>query len=66
MKLNYVLRQTGEKIVSSFIFYYLCLKNDSILTNLYKADLDGTIFAYDYRARLACIMTLRQIAGRVN
>ena len=24
-----------------------------------KADLDGTIFAYDYRARLACVMTSR-------
>lgn len=26
-----------------------------------QADLDSTIFAYDYRARVACVMTLRQI-----
>ena len=26
-----------------------------------KADLDGTIFAYDYRAGLACVMTSQQI-----
>ena len=28
-----------------------------------KADLDGTIFAYDYRARLAYVMTSRQIVS---
>ena len=28
-----------------------------------KFDLNDTIFAYDYRARLACIMTLRQIVS---
>ena len=28
-----------------------------------KADLDGKIFAYDYRAQLACVMTSRQIAS---
>ena len=26
-----------------------------------KADLDGMIFAYDYRAGLACVMTSQQI-----
>ena len=29
-----------------------------------KADLDGTIFAYDYRARLAYVMTSRQIVSQ--
>ena len=28
-----------------------------------KADLDGTIFTYDYRARLAYVMTSRQIVS---
>ena len=28
-----------------------------------KADLDGTMFAYDYRARLACVMTSGQIVS---
>ena len=29
-----------------------------------KADIDGAIFAYDYRARLACVMPSRQIVSR--
>ena len=29
-----------------------------------KADLDGTIFAYDYRARQAYVMTSRQIVSQ--
>ena len=29
-----------------------------------KADLDGTIFAYDCRARLAYVMTSRQIVSQ--
>ena len=28
-----------------------------------KADLDGTMFAYDYCARLACVMSLRQFVS---
>ena len=31
-----------------------------------KADLDGTIFAYDCRARLAYVMTSRQIVSRAE
>ena len=31
-----------------------------------KFDLNDTIFAYDYRARLACIMTLRQIVDVIS
>ena len=29
-----------------------------------KADLDGAIFGYDYRARLAYVMTSRQIVSQ--
>ena len=30
------------------------------------ADLDGTIFAYDYRARPACVMTSRQMSCKLD
>ena len=50
-------RPYSRRLESLIVFFTKATFQGLFLDHI-KADLDGTIFAYDYRARLACVMPL--------